>query len=701
MKHSYLLPAIFIISQLLYAQSNLQKIGHWGYTAFTTPHEVQGDSNFVFMVFENRIVTFDIRNPEDPKLVSYETFEEDVNYLEVQDSLAYIVLSSNYVTVYNISDITNWEYRKLFRLNNYCYDAAIWGALGYFASTDSGLEVWTVRGIPYRVTSIPSGNGPFHQISRHDNFLFVSDWSKFLKIFDITDRNHPELISSVPGSEIIHDMTYKEGYLYACSDVGTEIYNLTDPANPILIDTLQAGQSFYWTEVNDDLLVLSSLLDDIIYLYDISDPGGPELLSNIDGIDPSHVHIYGDLLMVSEFHLGLFVYDISDPANPVRYTRYDTNVNCKRITKKENYLYAASSVSGLTIIDCSNPQAPEKVFSMYPGAVVNDVDFYQDILFMSGSGEKAIMAVDINNPQSPEIIYSIPLTGVVNEFAFKDNYLFVPESGLYVFDMSDVGSPVQVAKIEFPIGYGSIEFCNDIAVVGGNGQVFVIDAIIPEEPELISTIDISGLVYQITVYDNYVYAACGESGLQVYDISDPANYQYAGTFQIGQFINVVETVNDTLFATTENSKIRMYKLVNPMHLVSIGYHDNCRAFDYIKEGDTIYVTGLTSGIDVLKYGDPLKINETSDFPEYYYLSQNYPNPFNPSTVISFNLPERSFVKLRVFNLLGEEIVQLIDQELEKGIHQCKFNAENITSGVYIYQIEANNFTESKKMLLIR
>ena len=83
------------------------------------------------------------------------------------------------------------------------------------------------------------------------------------------------------------------------------------------------------------------------------------------------------------------------------------------------------------------------------------------------------------------------------------------------------------------------------------------------------------------------------------------------------------------------------------------------------------------------------------------LSQNYPNPFNPTTTISFNLVEKANVKLNVYNVLGQLISTLINSELSSGLHQVNFDANEMQSGTYFYKIETDNFSEVKKMLLLK
>jgi hypothetical protein len=88
-------------------------------------------------------------------------------------------------------------------------------------------------------------------------------------------------------------------------------------------------------------------------------------------------------------------------------------------------------------------------------------------------------------------------------------------------------------------------------------------------------------------------------------------------------------------------------------------------------------------------------------PEIFYLFQNYPQPFNPATTIKYQIPELSFVKLTVFDLLGNEIVTLVNKKKQRGIYEVNFNADGLASGVYIYKLTAGNFTASKKLILLK
>jgi hypothetical protein len=94
-------------------------------------------------------------------------------------------------------------------------------------------------------------------------------------------------------------------------------------------------------------------------------------------------------------------------------------------------------------------------------------------------------------------------------------------------------------------------------------------------------------------------------------------------------------------------------------------------------------------------------NISSEIPDEYNLKQNYPNPFNPSTTIQFSIPEQTFVKLGIFNSLGEKISTLVNEELKTGSYKYEWNAENLSSGIYYYSLTTNNFSKTKKLVLLK
>jgi len=100
-------------------------------------------------------------------------------------------------------------------------------------------------------------------------------------------------------------------------------------------------------------------------------------------------------------------------------------------------------------------------------------------------------------------------------------------------------------------------------------------------------------------------------------------------------------------------------------------------------------------------GTALDVKEADMTPKEFSLSQNYPNPFNPTTLISFQLPASGFVRLRVFDLLGKEVATLAEGERPAGSYQVSFDGSRLSSGIYLYRLEAGELTITKKLVLLK
>ena len=157
----------------------------------------------------------------------------------------------------------------------------------------------------------------------------------------------------------------------------------------------------------------------------------------------------------------------------------------------------------------------------------------------------------------------------------------------------------------------------------------------------------------------------------------------------------VSTTDVGILLKTTNSGVSWQR----RNLVSNGeLYDIC----FINE-----TTGFIAGGDglILKTttgGEPIGIIQTSTvIPAKYYLSQNYPNPFNPVTNIKFDIPKQMMVKIAVYDILGKEISILANEEMNPGSYSVDWDASNYPSGVYFYKITAGDYSESRKMVLVR
>ena len=107
------------------------------------------------------------------------------------------------------------------------------------------------------------------------------------------------------------------------------------------------------------------------------------------------------------------------------------------------------------------------------------------------------------------------------------------------------------------------------------------------------------------------------------------------------------------------------------------------------------------GWKVLNYQGTTDVKDNKVNVDSYELSQNYPNPFNPTTTIEYKIPESGLVTIKVYDILGREVQTLVDQQLQPGFYSVQFDGSNLASGIYFYRIKADNFVQTKKLMLLK
>ena len=129
-----------------------------------------------------------------------------------------------------------------------------------------------------------------------------------------------------------------------------------------------------------------------------------------------------------------------------------------------------------------------------------------------------------------------------------------------------------------------------------------------------------------------------------------------------------------------------------------------RGLAFAPDGNTAYIgtfSNTTSRLQKLSLVANGVEVISSEVPDGYELSQNYPNPFNPSTVINFSIPTSGLVTVKVFDILGQEVAELINEVKAAGSYQVDFNAANMSSGMYVYRISSGKFNATRKMMLLK
>ena len=245
----------------------------------------------------------------------------------------------------------------------------------------------------------------------------------------------------------------------------------------------------------------------------------------------------------------------------------------------------------------------------------------------------------------------------------------------------------------------------------------------------VSNFTSAGTIYKIRISDNqfWAFATVPRTPNGVY-----ADYKrnrllvvaWGGSATVIS-VNLTDSTDVTTLVTTPYSNLDGISLDRNDHVYCSSYSSNL-VFRYdinfasspavvvntgLSSPADIYVNRITDTLAVPNAGNntvsfipltvPTTIQHTNNIADGYFLKQNYPNPFNPSTNISFEIKEKGLVTLKVYDILGNEMASLVNEELNSGSYNVTFDASNFTSGVYFYELKSGSYRDTKKMLLVK
>jgi hypothetical protein len=159
----------------------------------------------------------------------------------------------------------------------------------------------------------------------------------------------------------------------------------------------------------------------------------------------------------------------------------------------------------------------------------------------------------------------------------------------------------------------------------------------------------------------------------------------------GTVANLVFQIDDP---SVREITVDAVELEKPNHRLQFLYHDNSVEGQTSIRVEYPEFNSTTVSLDNLAKGE-------GSLPTAFGLNQNYPNPFNPSTNIEFALPVAADVRISVYNVLGQQVATIVNENMDAGEHTVAWDATNYSSGMYFYRISANDFSETKKMVLLK
>ena len=401
---------------------------------------------------------------------------------------------------------------------------------------------------------------------------------------------------------------------------------------------------------------------------------------------PTDITVSGNHAFATVKGLGLQVISLEDPASPEVVGMVDSLFTANSVTVVGDLAYVLTWEEGLHIVDVSIPNAPSVVGSVVMTSWSWDVAVSGSYAYV-GAESGAFEVVDVSNPAVPVVVGTLSTPWPAQGVAVAGGFVYVADDigGLQVVDVGDPENPFIAGSVDLPCCARKVNVSGGFAYVATqeNG-LQVIDISNPISPQLVGSVGTPTSAWDVAVSGSYAYVTCGDG--------DPVSH--TGSLEV---INIstpsAPFVEGSLESTIRLSRVALwgdYSITNP------GLYDH-------ELGQTVGTFAM-AWIGCEPVSAVRIVPGTSTVP---VLLQNVPNPFNPQTEIAFDLMGPQRVSLHVYDLNGRTIRRLLDEAaFSAGHHEELWNGRDdagrqVASGTYLYRLSTGDFTETKRMTLVK
>ncbi len=628
-----------------------------------------------------------------------------------------------------------------------------------------GSNMWLINvqnpTTPSLVASVEVAPGTTCEgIATSGTYAYVAAGGGGLKIYNIATPSSPVLVTSIDSLEYCESVVISGQYAYIAAGSRSHILDITNPAAPIYIGRIDGyGGDHQYINVRSGYAYVCNY-DASLAVVNVTNPSNPVNVMEIpSGYRTARIIFDGNYGYVAVGDSGVKIYNLVTPSSPVFVTQIQTTGRAASLYygaitiggTPTGHIFVANRnpAPGISAINVSNPQVPvtTSFLAAIPSATGTAyIPFYSDGKVYVAYGTAGLRIIDVTNPSNVNLLGTADLGGDSRAVVVSGNYAYVAarDSGVYVVDVTNPSSPIKIKTLQTPRARGISINGSMVYVAASDSGMGMIDIVNPSNPIIIGytgsdvygeNIAVNGNVAgitdygRITFYDitnpvapvkkgstgsfttgnegfsingNYSFIPDGDS-LKIYNISDLMSPTYISKVRTGGYGYLSAVDGDYCYVASEGTGIRAINISNPSAPVEAGFYDGVpQSRGVAVYGKYVYVTEKGDGLTV--YSNDLVTSLEDDetiIPENITLYQNYPNPFNPTTNILIELKATAFVSLEVFNSLGERVAVLLNNQLSAGSTRVSFDASSLSTGVYLYRLNANGVTIGKKMMLIK
>jgi hypothetical protein len=658
---------------------------------------------------------FDISNPSSPSMVYDTTLEGSVIRIEVHGSLLVIglartVLLCHSSSLYPLSILGRYDLP-----GGFVGEFSISDSLLFIGAHDSylyALNISDPRQPVLRATVAVDGPQVIGLDSRGRFVYYKASQTVAFRVLEFVPDSGFRIGGFLPGAA--GSLYVSDTLLFIGTTTGLlRIFSITDPWVPRLLGDINLGARITRIQPQGSRVYAHTQNAEIV-VVDISDIGQPRPLiarptglPSVNGCELSS----SSAVLVAALYRGLKVYSIEPSDTLVERHYFPTSDGPYDVIMKGSSAIVSCWTVGIRTLDLSDPLHP-KAKALLPTLGAQsflDLSMSGDIIACLSNSPHGVTLARFSDSSTFSFLSFVPLANEPQSVALQDSLLLVGvRDSVLIFSAANPTQPIRLSS------WSANNFSNTYVNIAGlhayvsqsggtgNGGVKILDISTPSSPTQVSSILSSAL--RTLIVDSLAYVATG-NGLVVLNVSDPT-----APFTVGS----TTTSGTRSYVYLSKHSNLVYMSYDALHIVDVTNPSNPTEIYTLNDLDLEFPAGLSVVRDTVYLAVPFtglwvlnnRIATTVDeYPSQsrvtFSLSQNYPNPFNPTTTITFALPVKSFVSLKIFDVLGREVATLVSEELSTGKYSTQWNAAGLGSGVYFYRLQAGSFMETKKLLLLR
>jgi|GEM_PF-3750656 len=449
--------------------------------------------------------------------------------------------------------------------------------------------------------------------------IYVGVDGEGISIYDNADPANPVSIGIY---EILHDISsvvINENSAYiGITDVGIEVLDLQNPNNPVSLAVIPIegrllaihGAHAYIVEKSEIIIV------------DITKPAEAVEIGRLD-TSKLNGFINGVAFSHDIFYLNsrrrMYMVDVQDPTNPFFVGEYYSD-SAEGLQIIDDVAFIGAGGGGMHIVDVSEPALPELISKFETLHSANDIQLYNGIIYIADE-DSGIHAVDVSNPAEPIRLGVFPIPSSISLLAFSEDgiaYSWGRGPSLHLTDIRNPQTPV-MGSAESPGEAWGISVSGSIACIADDDSgLQVFDVSDPMAPMLVGSLDLPGRALDVCLVSSIAYVANSDYGLRVVDLSNPASPTLMGTFSTFEPVVSVQVIGNLAYIAVEDTGFFIISVEDPTNPRRFSFFNTGgSARDVFVQDNLAYVADGNEGMkiyDVINPFSPVKVGELDGFP---------------------------------------------------------------------------------------